>query len=184
MNPKIFFFFLFFFLLLLLYYRSIHVCHQQIPPNAQDERLKGKPTSPNPQKKVRKETNRQMNKTSFPFLSPLLSQRSHFNSFPIHKTQIFSPYKPRREKPILELNPLSSKQSWDQNCNKTHDSTHNIPLPPPAPPRPHPLFLLPLSTCSLCDQSIDFSQGMHTCSHVYMLVNWYLLITFPWANNV
>jgi hypothetical protein len=45
----------------------MHVCHQQIPPNAQDERFKGKPTSPNPQKKVRKETNRQMNKLLSPF---------------------------------------------------------------------------------------------------------------------
>jgi hypothetical protein len=180
-DPKNFFFFFFLWLLLLL---LLEINTRLSPTNSSKcsiwtiQRKTHFPKSPKEGEKGNKPTNEQ---TSFPFLPPLLSQRSHFNSFPFLKTQIFSPYKPRREKPILELNPLSSKQSWVQNCNKTHDSTHNIPLPHPSCP---PLFLLPLSTCFLCDQSIAFSKGTHTCSDIYMLVNWYLLITFPWSNNV
>jgi hypothetical protein len=117
------------------------------------------PKSPKEGEKGNKPTNEQ---TSFPFLPPLLSQRSHFNSFPFLKTQIFSPYKPRREKPILELNPLSSKQSWVQNCNKTHDSTHNIPIPPPLSSS----FLCPHASCVI--NQLPFPKGrihalIYTC---------------------
>jgi hypothetical protein len=122
-----------------------------------------------------KQTNT-MNKTSFPLLPPLLSQRSHFNSFPFDKTQIFSPYKPWREKATTYWNstPLSSKQSWVQNYNKTHDSTHNIAPPPLTSPHTHPTSLPSSFVHMLLVWSINWlfprDAYMLTCIHVGKLV--------------